>query len=220
MTELPGTESARTESTRVGAGSDALLEIARGASGTPVVARVRGLLTADEAIALRRALLDLEPRFVDASIGGAREDWRIGRVIYDPPPEAEVVVERVGRLALAAAEAFDLRLAAVGSIERQATVYGDGGFYKKHSDSRGPDAMTRVLSWVHYLVLREPKGFTGGQLAIIDDDATEEPPVLVEPEDGLTVIFPSILDHEVLPVRSPSGAYADGRFSVNGWIRR
>src|SRR5690606_5262320 len=92
------------------------LEIRRGPSGTPVVALVRDLLTQDESAALRASLLALEPRFVDAGIGGAREDWRLGRVIYDPPPEAELVAERVGELALEAATALDVRLHAVASI--------------------------------------------------------------------------------------------------------
>jgi Rps23 Pro-64 3,4-dihydroxylase Tpa1-like proline 4-hydroxylase len=34
------------------------------------------------------------------------------------------------------------------------------------------------------------------------------------------VFFPSQSEHEILPVRVPSRAFGDGRFTVNGWIHR
>jgi Rps23 Pro-64 3,4-dihydroxylase Tpa1-like proline 4-hydroxylase len=34
------------------------------------------------------------------------------------------------------------------------------------------------------------------------------------------VFFPSSTEHEVLRVRVPSRAFADGRFTITGWIHR
>jgi Rps23 Pro-64 3,4-dihydroxylase Tpa1-like proline 4-hydroxylase len=36
----------------------------------------------------------------------------------------------------------------------------------------------------------------------------------------MLLLFPSTNDHEVLPVRVPTGAFADSRFTINGWIHR
>jgi SM-20-related protein len=73
---------------------------------------------------------------------------------------------------------------------------------------------------VHYLAARQPPAWDGGELWIVDPAAPDAPPVVVSPEDGSTVLFPSELEHEVRPVRVPSGAFADGRFTVNGWVWR
>lgn len=40
------------------------------------------------------------------------------------------------------------------------------------------------------------------------------------PETDTLVAFPSWLRHEVLPVRVPSGDWADCRFSINCWLLR
>ena len=42
----------------------------------------------------------------------------------------------------------------------------------------------------------------------------------IEPETDSLVAFPSWLRHEVLPVRIPSAAWADGRFTINCWLHR
>jgi SM-20-related protein len=40
----------------------------------------------------------------------------------------------------------------------------------------------------------------------------------VEPHNNSILFFPSYVLHEVLPIRCPSGAFADGRFTLNGWV--
>ncbi len=193
------------------------LETLTTASGTSVVVRAHGLLSDVEQRALADDCFALESRFVDASISGAREDWRSGSIVYDPPATGLLVGERVRAIAAEVAARFGLpSLATIASLECQLALYGDGGFYKLHTDSRGPDVERRVLSYVHY-VSRRPRPFEGGALRVV---APTGETCTVDPEDGTTAFFASELEHEVLPVRVPSGAFADGRFAITGWIWR
>jgi len=186
-----------------------------------MVALVEGLLDETERAALRDATLAAERSFIDASIGGGRENWRLGQVIYDPPDAALRVAERVRDVAIEVAAALAVKLDAVSEVERQLTAYGDGCFYKRHTDSRGPEAKRRALSWVHYFTCITPRPFTGGELNVWDDDEPyDHDPYVIEPTDGLTVFFPSSIDHEVKPVHVASKRFADSRFTVNGWVWR
>lgn len=200
---------------------EATLHVLVGREGAKLVASVEGLLDEKERAALREATLAAEPRFVDASIGGARDDWRTGQVVYDPPEAALVVAQRVRDVALEVAAALDLKLDAIAEVERQLTAYRDGCFYKRHTDSRGPDARRRVLSWVHYFSCERPPAFTGGELRVWDDDENyDHDPYVIAPTDGLTVFFGSSLDHEVARANVPSKRFQDSRFTVNGWVWR
>jgi len=199
----------------------ATLRVLAGREGAKLVACVEGLLDLGEQEALRAATLGDEARFVDASIGGAREDWRIGQVVYDPPEPALLVAQRVREMAIEVAAALDVKLDTIAEVERQLTAYGDGCFYKRHTDSRGPEAKRRALSWVHYFACVSPPAFTGGELRVWDDDEPyDHDPYVIAPADGLTVFFGSSLDHEVARVNVASKRFADSRFTVNGWIWR
>jgi len=195
------------------------LEIRSGVHGKPVVALVRGLLDCEELAGLRASTRDLERTFIDASIEGLREDWRVASVVYDPPASAKRVAARVAEIALHAARALDVTLDTIADVECQMTVSGHGGVYKRHSDSQGPDAKKRVLSYVHYFVadIDGTKRFEGGELWLYEGAGE---PLVVVPEDNLTVLFASHLEHEIRPVRVPTGLFAHGRFTVNGWVWR
>ena len=99
---------------------------------------------------------------------------------------------------------------------------GDGGVFRKHSDTldRFPAANQRVITVVHY-VCAKPKPFSGGQLRIYGL-GTRAGALLaeVEPDHDRAVLFPAWLPHEVLPVRCESGTFADGRFAMSCWVRR
>jgi Rps23 Pro-64 3,4-dihydroxylase Tpa1-like proline 4-hydroxylase len=81
----------------------------------------------------------------------------------------------------------------------------------------------RVLSCVYYFA-ETPRRFQGGELRLygFPDPFREAagPIVEVVPEPDKLVIFPSWLEHEVLPVQVPSKAWRDCRFSINCWIHR
>ena len=41
---------------------------------------------------------------------------------------------------------------------------------------------------------------------------------VIEPLHNRLVLFWARTMHEVMPVRMPSGAFGDARFTVNGWV--
>ena len=97
----------------------------------------------------------------------------------------------------------------LGRIEPQITASNDGDYFRLHQDG-GPDD-TREISFVYFLH-SEPRRFSGGELRILTET--------VPPCGDTLVLFPSTSPHEVLPLSLPSRAFADSRFTVNGWIHR
>ena len=111
----------------------------------------------------------------------------------------------------------------IGNIEIQVTASNDGDYFRLHQDTGQDD--TREISFV-YFFHREPRRFSGGELRIyptrvIDGRLTPADHAhTLSPRQDTIVFFPSRNEHEVLPVRVPSRAFADSRFTVNGWIHR
>jgi SM-20-related protein len=83
----------------------------------------------------------------------------------------------------------------------------------------------RTLSYVFYFH-KEPKGFRGGEFRLYHSRITEgryecgEPVVDIAPINNSILFFLSYRHHEVLPVHCPSRRFADGRFTINGWVRQ
>jgi SM-20-related protein len=98
---------------------------------------------------------------------------------------------------------------------------GDGGFFKRHADARrrpdGHDSV-RALTLVYYFHLL-PKRFDGGELRLYSP-LPDAGFVDIAPLRDRLVAFPSFFVHEVLPTRCATAHFADGRFSINCWIRR
>src|SRR6267142_27810 len=111
----------------------------------------------------------------------------------------------------------------IGRIEMQITASSDGDYFRLHKDTDGTD--TREVSFV-YFFYREPHRFSGGELRIYPTrmiDGRLQPAdhaATLSPRQDSMIFFPSLNDHEILPVRVPSHAFADSRFTVNGWIHR
>ncbi|WP_420485300.1 2OG-Fe(II) oxygenase [Iningainema tapete] len=99
----------------------------------------------------------------------------------------------------------------LGVIESQITSSNDQDYFKSHLDA-SIDCPKRVLSYVYYFH-KQPKAFTGGQLALHHNITT-----LIEPLNNSLICFPSTCLHEVLTVQCPSKIFSDGRFTLNGWI--
>jgi Rps23 Pro-64 3,4-dihydroxylase Tpa1-like proline 4-hydroxylase len=187
--------------------------LVQGADGKPLAVRIGGLLSRGHLDALLAATLAEERWFVDASTGGS-DDHRRASVLYTPVDEATEVVERLRHRGPSVARLFGC---ALGSrVECQQTAHRDGDFYRPHTDDHGEEASERALSWVYYFH-RLPRGYEGGELCLYGRGGER---VVVEPVLNELVLFPSALRHEVLPVRARSGAFADARFSVNGWLWR
>jgi hypothetical protein len=133
------------------------------------------------------------------------------------------VVERLKKELQPALQKLDHKGFPVGRIELQVTASNDGDYFRLHQDT-GPND-TREISFV-YFFHREPRRFSGGELRIyetrlIDGHLTPaDHSHTLSPRQDTLVFFPSHNEHEVLPVRVPSRAFADSRFTVNGWIHR
>lgn len=108
-------------------------------------------------------------------------------------------------------------------IDIDAAAYRDGGQYTAHIDTlthaaRENHGSDRILSLIYYLN-REPKGFSGGELALYPIFGAGRPD-LVEPHHNRLVAFPSFLQHAVEKVSVPGNSFADARFSINCWVLR
>jgi SM-20-related protein len=109
----------------------------------------------------------------------------------------------------------------VAAIELKCTAYGDGSFFRVHSDSRNHPL--RRISFVYYFH-QQPKPYTGGALLLYDGDVAdptryfEASHTRLETLDNSIVFFPSGTYHEVTPVVSPSGRWEDARFTIAGHV--
>src|SRR5262249_26073537 len=111
----------------------------------------------------------------------------------------------------------------LGRIEMQATASNDGDYFRLHPDSDGHDR--REITFVYFLH-RDPRHYSGGELRIFSTRVINGELVhadrshILTPQQDALVFFPSLNQHEVLPVRVPSKAFGDSRFTINGWIHR
>lgn len=164
-----------------------------------------------------------EASFSVAGVSTGDDDYRRARVAFDFPLKARVeqmLMEHVrNSYAL-----LDLPRPQRESLETHLTTSNDGDFYRAHNDSGSEQVADRLVTYVYYFH-RRPKAFSGGELRLYDcrieagEWRASEGFRDVEPSDNSMVIFPSWVIHEILPVRCPTRAFGDGRFTVNGWIR-
>lgn len=145
-------------------------------------------------------------------------DWRRSTVIYDDQLGGvygtlqQAVLQRMPTaMSLLGIDAFE-----IDSIELQLTSHNDGEYYHWHTDNGTAATAARTLTFVYY-IHGQPKGFSGGELVLYGDDGSAE---TVEPESDSLLLFSSSRKHEVLPVGCPSQRFEDGRFTLNGWVRR
>jgi SM-20-related protein len=135
-------------------------------------------------------------------------------------PQVESVMCAIAPIALARLGLIEPK---VEPREFEFARYGDGCYFKTHVDTIERIERVRILSCVYYFAKR-PSRFSGGALRLrgFPDPFRETagPIVDITPETDKLVIFPSWLEHEVLPVHVPSDVWLDGRFSVNCWIHR
>jgi Rps23 Pro-64 3,4-dihydroxylase Tpa1-like proline 4-hydroxylase len=158
---------------------------------------------------------------------------REGASMVDPDSRNSVVMDARGTVERLirdrVAEALPYVLARLGlnqtrpaRIDVQLTATNDGGFFRAHCDASSEVNRTRRLSYV-YFFNSDPAPFTGGELKLwATEHYTATPPdarrQVVAPQQNTIVFFRGSLLHEVTPVQCPSGAFADSRFTANGWI--
>ena len=145
-------------------------------------------------------------------------DWRRSTVIYDDQlSEFAGMLERSIRAYLPGAlPALHIPEFEVAALEIQLTNHNDGEYYRWHTDNGTQRTASRVVTFVYYFHAL-PKRFTGGELVLYGHDGGTS---VVEPDNDTLVLFGSGTRHEVRPVSCPTRSFADGRFTVNGWVRR
>jgi SM-20-related protein len=156
------------------------------------------------------------PRVIDLSHSRSRVLFNLGQ--YRP-----VILQRVRSYLPRVLGQFGHREFTPSKVEVQITASNDREFFHAHSDSTHADYASREITFVYYFH-QEPKQFTGGELRIYDsvlaggrylqEDRSEE----IDPVQDQIVFFPSSLVHEILPVGCRSGAFAESRFTANGWL--
>lgn len=144
------------------------------------------------------------------------------RVLRDLGPFQEHVATVMRAVAPVAVQRLGLLEPAVEAREFEFASYGDGGHFQVHIDTSG-SKHPRILSCVYYFAVT-PRRFSGGELRLhgfaVPSRGAARPTIDIAPETDMLVMFPSWMEHEVLPVHVPSGAWMDHRFSFNCWIHR
>jgi SM-20-related protein len=165
-----------------------------------------------------------ETGFVDATVSTNDTDYRRSKVLYDFPRFSELFRTKIGGIAGDLAKRFGMAPFPIADVECQMTAHNDRNYFKLHNDNGSPDTATRVLSYVFYFH-NEPKAYTGGEFRLyhsrIENGAYQcgEFAADITPKNNSILVFPSYCHHEVLPVGCETQRFADGRFTINGWIR-
>ncbi len=187
--------------------------------------QIDDVLGADDLARLIDFALAREEQLRPSEVTTKVEGYRRSRVLFDFPEFSELILGRVRAYLPAALRTLAVPPFHVAKIEAQLTAHNDRDYFKVHPDSGSEDTATRELTFVYYFN-REPKGYTGGELVLYDSRLVngalekDESFSVVEPRRNSMVLFPSYCHHEVLPVKCPSRAFADSRFTINGWVRR
>ena len=172
-----------------------------------------------------------------ASGGIIDYDHRRSRVLMDLGKHRETLVARVEACLPRVLARLDHSAFALTNVEAQITASNDGDYFRRHNDNAQGDDATREITFVYFLH-REPARFRGGELRLYDSERssdsersgdserTDEGYVAlanhrtIVPRQNQMVFFASSLVHEITPVECSSRAFADSRFTVNGWLHR
>jgi Rps23 Pro-64 3,4-dihydroxylase Tpa1-like proline 4-hydroxylase len=187
--------------------------------------QIDNFLTREEYQRLLNYVFQRESAFVPTSTSTGDLDYRRSMILHSFPEFSQIVVNRIQAILPDVFRKLNLPSFAIAEIEAQLTSHNDGNYYKVHNDNGSPDTATREFTYVYYFH-QEPKAFSGGELLIYDSKIENNFYVKadsykrVEPRNNSIVFFLSRYLHEVLPVSCPSKAFADSRFTINGWVRR
>lgn len=187
--------------------------------------QIDNFLSVEEHQQLLEYVLQKESDFVPTSTSTNDVNYRQSMVLYEFPQFSELILKKIRAIIPDVISKFALPFFPISQIESQMTSHNHGNYYKIHNDNGSPDTATRELTYVYYFY-REPKSFSGGELQIYDSKIENNCYVgaesfkTVEPRNNSIVFFLSRYMHEVLTVNCPSQAFADSRFTINGWVRR
>lgn len=188
-------------------------------------AQIANVLTAEQHRELLAYVEKREKDFVASGTSTKMDNYRASTLLYEFQPFQDLLMARVRHLLPKALGILGMDEFEVANIEAQLTTHNDNNYYKVHNDNGSEDTATRVLTFVYYFN-RSPKAYTGGELVIFDRliengyQYAAESSKTVQPLDNSLVVFNSGEMHEVRRVDCPSLAFMDGRFTINGWVRR
>jgi SM-20-related protein len=186
--------------------------------------RIPDFLSDEENRAVFDYAIRKEPDYQKSGVDTTVADHRQSRVLMRLTDLDVDFDKRVREIVPDALDYFRLPVLNNSKLEMQLTTHNEGGYYRIHNDNGTPNTATRVMTYVYYFH-RQPVAFKGGQIRLYDSRVEfgarrpAETFIEVNPVNNMLLLFPSGVMHEVLPTYSSSGAFADGRFTLNGWVR-
>jgi SM-20-related protein len=154
---------------------------------------------------------------------------RRSRVLMDLGKHREVLLDRVRGVLPGVLDQLGIEEFPVTRVEAQITASNDRDFFGAHCDDAQPAIASRHVTFV-YFFHREPRPFTGGELHLYDSRERGEQHSdtggqtssyqTIVPLQNQIVFFPCSVLHEITPVECPSRAFADSRFTLNGWLHK
>jgi Rps23 Pro-64 3,4-dihydroxylase Tpa1-like proline 4-hydroxylase len=181
---------------------------------------------------LVRYTLEHEAEFRNSSVvspsgdsGTIDFDHRRSRVLMNLGTQEAVFLKPVKAVLPGVLEQLGMDEFPITQTEVQITASNDGDFFRAHCDDAQETIASRRLTFV-YFFHREPAQFEGGELRLHDSVNTGHHPVSagslqkIVPQQNQIVFFPCSTLHEITPVQCRSRAFADSRFTVNGWLHR
>jgi Rps23 Pro-64 3,4-dihydroxylase Tpa1-like proline 4-hydroxylase len=148
---------------------------------------------------------------------------RRSRVLMDLGRHEQIILERIRGVLPRVLDQLGVKEFPVRHVETQITASNDGDFFGEHRDDAQEMIASRNITFV-YFFHREPRQFEGGELRLHDSRWHGEQQVKIcgyqsiVPRQNQIVFFPCSLLHEITPVDCASRAFADSRFTLNGWL--
>jgi len=180
----------------------------------------------DELIAFT---LEHEPDFEESEVvspaGEGVQDYthRRSRVLMNLGEHEEVMLDRIRGVLPSVLDQLGIEPFPVTRVEAQITASNDGDFFAAHTDDGQKAISSRCLTFV-YFFHREPRQFEGGELLLHGASSTKGGSAgagshqSISPRQNQIVFFPCSCLHEITPVVCQSQAFADSRFTLNGWL--
>ena len=159
-----------------------------------------------------------EPGMIDS-------DHRRSRVLMDLGKHEAIILDRIRGVLPRVLDQLGIEPFPVTQVEAQITASNDGDFFRAHSDDSEEIIASRRITFV-YFFHGEPRQFEGGELRLHDSHREGGLQVssgsyqTVVPQQNQIVFFPCSLLHEITPVECQSRAFADSRFTLNGWLHK
>jgi len=180
---------------------------------------------------LIRYTMDHEAQFAVSEVispsgepGVTDYNHRRSRVLMNLGPHGRIILDRIRPVLPMVLHQLGMEEFAITQTEAQITTSNHGDFFQAHCDDAQAMIASRRITFV-YFFHREPCQFEGGELHLHDSSNGDHPfgaggYQSIVPRQNQIVFFPCSTLHEITPVRCESRAFADGRFTVNGWLHQ